>query len=450
MAAEESPMKGQFHLALAAIVLPFATFFVSGGLAIYNLLRPSHDAAHATWTKRLFALAVIDFLVLLSMGVVAKDGALLTAAGNPGEQGPRIGISMSAEGGAARVIEVRPGSPAERAGIRPGDDIVRVDGEPISTPDELTKKIAETKPGEARTLVLSRGGEEVTVSAVPELMPRERREQRPLFEPLGPREGISKSVPPLFASWLAVALPLGLLLMISRHATADQRPTPRRFWLALVLILGLPSAMMVGSYAALQALLGGRSLGASLVSLSVGSGALLLGALGWRSRFSAEGAFGSEEGNLPFLPAVLQGAGYMMAGLLRVGILLSAATVVLGLPKMDPGRDLREVVHQGMGPMGIALLVLAAVILAPIGEETLFRGILLPYLGRFMKTEGAVWISAILFGVAHLRYGIYLVTIIVYGVVLGWARVATGNVRASIALHMLINGTATLVVLLGR
>jgi hypothetical protein len=133
----------------------------------------------------------------------------------------------------------------------------------------------------------------------------------------------------------------------------------------------------------------------------------------------------------------------MIAGVMRVGLILSGIGPLLRLAPPDPGRELHALVDRGLGPVGIALLVFAAVILAPIGEETLFRGVLLPWLRRFLGPDAAVWVSAVLFGIGHLRYGFYLSTIVVYGLVLGWARLHTGNLRASIVLHMIINAVAT-------
>ncbi|MHB8196566.1 MAG: S1C family serine protease, partial [Vulcanimicrobiaceae bacterium] len=46
------------------------------------------------------------------------------------------------------VIDVVPGSPADRAGIQPGDVILRVNGKPVSTVGALQKEIAAMKPGD--------------------------------------------------------------------------------------------------------------------------------------------------------------------------------------------------------------------------------------------------------------------------------------------------------------
>ena len=62
---------------------------------------------------------------------------------------PWIGVSTSpALGGGAQVAEVVPGSPADRAGIRTGDVITRVDGEGIDEPDDVAGAISSKTPGD--------------------------------------------------------------------------------------------------------------------------------------------------------------------------------------------------------------------------------------------------------------------------------------------------------------
>lgn len=64
------------------------------------------------------------------------------------------------------VSTVSPGSPAERAGITPGDTVLAVAGQPTYTPEELTQAI-QKRPGERFTLTVARGGNplELTVTA---------------------------------------------------------------------------------------------------------------------------------------------------------------------------------------------------------------------------------------------------------------------------------------------
>lgn len=90
---------------------------------------------------------------------------------------PRLGLQverLTALPGApapqgARVLQVAPQSPAEAAGVLPGDVILQVDGRPVLDPDGLAAEVAASSalpantPDGARvlTLTLRRGSEEL-------------------------------------------------------------------------------------------------------------------------------------------------------------------------------------------------------------------------------------------------------------------------------------------------
>lgn len=79
-------------------------------------------------------------------------------------------------GKGARVAAVGMGSPAERAGLRPGDLIKSFNNVPLSNPWSLVGPLEEVKVGEEYEVVIVRAGEEmkVVVSGVRPLPLEER------------------------------------------------------------------------------------------------------------------------------------------------------------------------------------------------------------------------------------------------------------------------------------
>jgi len=71
------------------------------------------------------------------------------------------------------VYRVSLGAPAGKAGIQPGDVILKLDGNEVNSVSELRNSIADHNVGDKVTLVLERNGEEQTVEAVLEEMPQE-------------------------------------------------------------------------------------------------------------------------------------------------------------------------------------------------------------------------------------------------------------------------------------
>jgi C-terminal processing protease CtpA/Prc len=72
-----------------------------------------------------------------------------------------LGFRHDAVGDSLVVLEVAPGSPADRAGLRKGDRITLIDGQRVN-PTTLREKPAV--PGESRTLTVRRGAEMITLS----------------------------------------------------------------------------------------------------------------------------------------------------------------------------------------------------------------------------------------------------------------------------------------------
>jgi S1-C subfamily serine protease len=89
------------------------------------------------------------------------------------QTGPRaegylgVGVSRRTDGGAGAIItSVEPDSPAFAAGIRVGDVVLSVDGEPIDGQTSLMAAIRDSAPGQSVEIVLFRSGDRVSVVAV--------------------------------------------------------------------------------------------------------------------------------------------------------------------------------------------------------------------------------------------------------------------------------------------
>jgi serine protease Do len=74
----------------------------------------------------------------------------------------------------AVVVNVEKGSPAERAGLRPGDVILGFNGKKIEDSNELPRLVGATKPGEKAELEVWRGGKSQRLSATVGEFPTEQ------------------------------------------------------------------------------------------------------------------------------------------------------------------------------------------------------------------------------------------------------------------------------------
>jgi len=104
---------------------------------------------------------------------------------------------------------------------------------------------------------------------------------------------------------------------------------------------------------------------------------------------------------------------------------------------------------QSQDKVALAVFFATASIAAPIFEEIMFRGFLLPSLTRYISVSGAIVISGFIFAIAHLSLSEVL-PLATLGIILGFVYTRSRNLLAPMLLHCLWNsGTLLSLFVLG-
>ncbi len=141
----------------------------------------------------------------------------------------------------------------------------------------------------------------------------------------------------------------------------------------------------------------------------------------------------------------------------RSALLWGLGGYFVALPMMFGVALINQQIWQGQGgsnPLlqtvleeqdGVALLVffVTAALAAPIFEEILFRGFLLPSLTRYMSVSWAIALSAFIFAAAHLSLSEVL-PLTLLGAVLGFVYTRSRNLLAPMLLHSAWNSATML------
>lgn len=112
-------------------------------------------------------------------------------------------------------------------------------------------------------------------------------------------------------------------------------------------------------------------------------------------------------------------------------------------------QDSVKVLQQSVDPMVLGLMVMAALIFAPIYEEIVFRGFFYPVLKRFAGVWSAAVCSALVFAAAHGSLA-SLLPLFVFGLLLVWVYEKTGSIWAPMAVHFCFNSVTVIGQLLER
>jgi S1-C subfamily serine protease len=78
----------------------------------------------------------------------------------------------------ALITGVLQDGPASKAGMRPGDVVVRVAGTPVNNTSQLLTAVAALKPNQETTVTVQRGGESLELKVLAGLRPKSLQRRR--------------------------------------------------------------------------------------------------------------------------------------------------------------------------------------------------------------------------------------------------------------------------------
>jgi len=128
------------------------------------------------------------------------------------------------------------------------------------------------------------------------------------------------------------------------------------------------------------------------------------------------------------------------------GLLMSLPIVALSgwlverfWPNAGGSNPLLEEVLNGRSSLALLMLAFTATVLAPLFEELLFRGVLLPVVGARWGIAAGIGVSALVFALAHLSLS-EAPPLLALGIGLGWLRWSSGRLLSTVVMHGLWNG----------
>jgi uncharacterized protein len=142
----------------------------------------------------------------------------------------------------------------------------------------------------------------------------------------------------------------------------------------------------------------------------------------------------------PPMWTVLAPAGYVAVA--AVEFVLGAVTAVFAGTRTHSAQC--DLVQYQLGASA-TLVILHSVIVAPLVEETIFRGLVFPYLRRYWPFLPAALVSGAFFAAMHLEPR-SLLAFTGLGVLFAWLRERTGSIWSSVILHATANAVALLLV----
>lgn len=195
-------------------------------------------------------------------------------------------------------------------------------------------------------------------------------------------------------------------------------------------------------------------LAATIVGVLAQSGAVI----GWLYAVSRRKGVGTLRGDFGFAlrvrgrDGVFEVVAWVLAGCAVVGISTLALLPITELANLkETSQEVARTFERADGLLEKLLFTGVVVLVAPIAEELLFRGILLRALLRRLTVAPALLISALTFALVHvvgdIGTGYYVPAFMFLGLVSGFEAVRTKSLSHSIYLHMGFNLVAAIQVL---
>lgn len=223
-------------------------------------------------------------------------------------------------------------------------------------------------------------------------------------------------------------------------------PTPRRSWWVLAAFVGVFLTFIATSAAV--AIFAKPEKGLQMLIaismtnfLTIGLGALLVNGFARQFDLRRSGLWPLRL-NWTWI-AIAVGA---IAALFPIRLALGYAAAMLFEGGLDTINARGQALMGGMtfSPAGAVISVIGVGVLAPIAEELLFRGGIF----GFLRSRYGLWPSAIvsgaLFGLAHFDSAGVAVASMLLGIVAAWAYERSGTITTPIALHIMNNTGAVL------
>jgi hypothetical protein len=187
-----------------------------------------------------------------------------------------------------------------------------------------------------------------------------------------------------------------------------------------------------------------------LIISSAGQAVVTLGLLFYMSRSRGTGTWDLDFG-FRFQASDWKGLLYGM--LLQVAVTLLILVPLASLLGLEdpPQQDVADIAGDASSVAGRLAVLIVLVVVAPVTEELLFRGVLLSRLTRAMSPRAAVAVSAVVFAGIHLidpDAAFVAVGLFVIGLVLGWQALRTSRLGLSIMTHAGVNLLAAIALLL--